>query len=117
MIDLFTSSSSLSAYVGLAKSRVRRLYLPFGDGFFLTMDVPGVDGTVGAGVVIVVFSTVGGIRCVGVDDPNATTVDLACKTRLIRAELVNATIIKRKICIFVILYLEENILGLGRNND
>jgi hypothetical protein len=88
IIYLFTSSSSFSVYAGLAKSRVRRLYLPFGDGFFLTIDVPGVDGT----VVVVVFNTVGGIRCVGVDDPNATTVDLACKIRLIRAELVNATI-------------------------
>jgi hypothetical protein len=77
--------------VGLAKRRVRRLYFPFGDGIFLTIDVPGVDGAVGIGVVIV-FNIVGGIPCVGVDEPNATTVDLACKTRLIRAELVNAKI-------------------------
>jgi len=86
-IYLITSSSSFSVYAGLAKRRVRRLYFPFGDGIFLTMDVPGVDGAVGA-----VFNIVGGIRCVGVDEPNATTVDLPCKTRLIRAELVNAII-------------------------
>jgi hypothetical protein len=59
-----------------------------GDGIFLTIDVPGVDGAVGAGVVV--FSIVGGMRCIGVDEPNATTVDLACKIRFIRAELVNA---------------------------
>lgn len=81
----------MSVYAGLLKRRVRRLYFPFGDGIFLTIDVPGVDGTVGgAGVVAVVFNIVGGIRSVGVDEPNPITVDLPCKTRLIRAELVNA---------------------------
>ncbi len=80
----------MSVYVGLAKRRVRRLYFPFGDGIFLTIDVPGVEGAVGAGVIV--FNIVGGIRCTGVDEPNATTVDLVCKTRLIRAELVNAKI-------------------------
>lgn len=59
-----------------------------GDGIFLMIDGAGVDGADGAGVVD--FNTVGGIRCVGVDDPNATTVDFVCKTRLIRVELVNA---------------------------
>lgn len=85
-----------------------------GDGFFLTIDAPGVDDAVGAGVVIVVLRIVGGMRCVGVDDPNATTVDLACKTRLIRAELVKATM-KNRLGTKVVP--DDHLLGLGRNSD
>ncbi len=72
-----------------------------------------MGGAVGAGVIV--RSIVGGMRCVGVDEPNAITVDLVCKTRLIRAELVNAEI--NKIKIRFCLYLQKTILGLGRNND
>jgi len=60
------------------------------------------------------LSVVGARRCIGVDEPNAITVDLACKTRLIRAELVNAKIPKNKSIFHSCL---RNILGLGRNND
>ena len=96
----------------MAKSRVRRLYLPFGDAFFLTTDAPGVDGyfleidttgvdgVVGTGVICF-CNTVGGIRFIDVDDPNATTVDFACKIRLIRAEPVNATKDKSVLTVFV----------------
>ena len=45
----------------------------------------------------VVFNSVPGKRCVGVDEPKAMAVDFACRTRLMRDELVN--------------------VGLGRNND
>jgi hypothetical protein len=101
-VNLITSSSSFSVYVGLVKRRVRRLYFAFGDGIFLIIDVPGVGG---AGVVAVVLSIVGGIRCEGVDEPNAITVDLVCKTRFIRAELVNAKIRTREKLTFHLIYI------------
>lgn len=71
------------------KRRVRRLYFPLGDRVFLSFDAIGVDKIMG-GPGVVVLIIVGGIRCVGVDEPNAIIVDLPCKTRLIRVELVNA---------------------------
>lgn len=88
--------------------------MPLGDGIFLTIDGAGVDGADGAGVVV--FNTVGGIRCVGVDDPKATTVDFVCKTRLIRAELVNAktSTLPSAFCSSM---ARRNLLGLGRNSD
>ena len=80
--------------------------MPLGDGPFLIIDVAGVNGAVGPGVNVV-FKTVGGIRCVGVDDPKATTVDLACKTRLIRAELVNAKTTFLNLSFYFSFFLEE----------
>lgn len=79
------------------------------------MDVPGVDGTVGAGVVAVVFRTVGGMRCVGVDEPKATTVDFAWRTRLSRAELVSAS--ERTQAVHASDRSVRSVLGLGRNSD
>ena len=51
-----------------------------------TLDTFTVDKTFGPGVLTIV----GGKRFVGVDEPNATTVDLTCITRLTFVEFINA---------------------------
>jgi hypothetical protein len=83
----------------------------------LTIDAVEVAETVGAGVAV--LTNVRGKRCVGVDEPNAITVDLACTTRLTRTELVSASIqLSMGTCLDLFAHSSSMFLpGLARNND